>query len=86
MNIIAWILLGAVAGWLASMIADTNEEQGVFGNIVVGIAGALLGGFLVSLVGGDGVTGLNIYSLIVAVGGAVVILFLWKQIIVRSRR
>lgn len=86
MNILAWILLGAVAGWIASLVADTNEEQGLIGNILVGIAGALLGGFLVSLIGGEGITGFNLYSLIVSIGGAILILILWKQIILKIRR
>lgn len=80
MNIVLWIIMGAFAGWLASMIAGTNERQGAIGNIVVGIIGALVGGFVMSMFGGSGVNGFNLYSLLVAVGGAIIVLFLWKAI------
>ncbi len=80
MNILLWIVFGAIAGWVASMIADTNAEQGAIANIVVGIIGALVGGFIVSMLGGEGISGFNLYSLIVAIGGAVVVLFAWKQV------
>lgn len=80
MNIITWIILGALSGWIASLIAGTDERQGIFGNIFVGIIGALVGGFFVSLLGGEGVSGLNLYSVVVAVVGAVVVLYLWKQV------
>lgn len=80
MSIIAWIILGAIAGWIASIIMKTNAQQGVIGNIVVGIVGALIGGFLVQLLGGDGMTGFNLYSLLVAVGGAVLLLAVMRSI------
>ncbi len=80
MGIIAWIVLGGIAGWLASMIAGTDAQQGIFGNIIVGIIGAFLGGFILSLFGIDGVTGFNIWSMIVAIFGAVVALAIWKGI------
>jgi len=76
MGIIAWIVLGGVAGWLASMIAGNNGEQGVVGNIIVGILGAFIGGFIFSLLGGEGITGFNLWSLIVAVLGATILLFI----------
>lgn len=78
MGIIAWIIFGALAGWIASMIAGTNASQGLFLNIVVGIAGAFIGGFLFSLFGGTGVSGFNIGSFVVAIIGAVVLLMLVK--------
>jgi uncharacterized membrane protein YeaQ/YmgE (transglycosylase-associated protein family) len=84
MGIIAWIVLGGLAGWVASIIAKTDERQGIIGNIVVGIIGGFLGGWVVSLLGGEGITGFNLWSFIVAVGGAVVLLFLWSMI--RGRR
>lgn len=78
MGIIGWIILGGLAGWVASMFAKTNESMGIFANIIVGILGALLGGFLFGLFGGDGVNGFNLYSFIVAVIGAFVLLMIVK--------
>lgn len=78
MNIIAWIVLGGIAGWIASLIAGNSKEQGLFGNIIVGIIGAFIGGGIVSLLGGEGVTGFNFWSLIVAVGGAVLLLLVLR--------
>lgn len=76
MSILAWIVLGGIAGWLASMVAGNNAEQGVIGNIIVGILGALIGGFIVNVLGGTGVTGFNVWSLIVAFIGATLLLFI----------
>jgi uncharacterized membrane protein YeaQ/YmgE (transglycosylase-associated protein family) len=78
MGIILWIILGALAGWVASMIMKTDAEQGTFGNIIVGIVGAVLGGWIMSAVGQYGVTGFNIYSFLVALLGAVVLLAIVK--------
>ena len=75
-NIIFWILFGALAGWLASIVMGTNAQMGAGANIVVGIVGAVIGGFLMSSVGGAGVSGFNLYSVLVAVGGAIVLIFL----------
>ncbi len=74
MGIIAWIIFGALAGWVASMIIGNNERMGCIANILVGIVGAFIGGFLMSFIGGSGVTGFNLYSFGVAVLGAVVLL------------
>ncbi len=77
MNWLVWILFGALAGWIASMVMGKNSQMGALANIVVGIVGAVIGGFLMSNVfGSPGVTGFNITSLIVAIIGAVVLLFL----------
>lgn len=76
MGILAWIVLGGIAGWLASMVAGNNKEQGLIGNIFVGIVGAFIGGFLVNLIGGEGITGFNLWSLMVAVGGAILLLLI----------
>ena len=80
MGIIAWIIFGAFIGWVASMIAGTNAEQGWLGNIIVGILGAFLGGFIVNALGGEGVTGFNIWSMVVALIGAVVLLMIYKAV------
>lgn len=80
MNILLWIIFGAIAGWLASLIMKTNAQQGALANIIVGVIGAFIGGFLVNLFGGAGITGFNIYSLAVAVLGAIVLLFLYKTL------
>jgi len=80
MWIISWIILGGLAGWVASMIAGTNKEQGVLGNIVVGIIGAMIGGLIVNLFGVDGITGFNIWSFAVALLGSVVTLWAWKAL------
>lgn len=80
MGIISWIILGGLAGWIASMITNRNGEQGIIANIVVGIIGAFLGGLIMSLLGGSGVTGFNLYSLLVAIGGATVALLIYKAI------
>ena len=74
MSIIGWIVLGGIAGWLASIITGRNDRMGCITNIVAGILGAILGGWIFSLFGGSGVTGFNLGSLIVAVVGAVVVL------------
>lgn len=75
MNWIVWIIFGALAGWIASIIMGRNKQMGAIANIVVGIVGAILGGWIMSFFGGQGVTGFNIPSLLVAILGAVVLLF-----------
>ena len=77
MNFIVWIVVGGVIGWIASMIMRTDGQQGVLLNIVVGIVGALLGGFLLApLIGGASITSgsFDIRSLLVSFLGAVVLL------------
>lgn len=78
MEILAWIIFGALAGWIASIIMKTNAQQGAIANVVVGIIGALLGGFLVRLLTGNDVDGFNLFSFIVAVFGAVILLAIVK--------
>ena len=73
MNVLLWIVLGALAGWIASVIMGTSERQGIFTDILLGILGAFVGGFVMNLFQQPGVTGFNIYSLIVAVIGAVLL-------------
>lgn len=84
MGIISWIILGLIAGFIGSKIVD-RTGQGFWLDIVLGIVGAVLGGFLFSLLGMGGVTGLNLYSLIVAVIGAIVLLLIRNAVTGRSR-
>jgi len=72
-NILLWIILGALAGWIASVIMGTRG-QGVVVDIVLGIVGAILGGWLFQQFGSQGVTGFNLPSLLVAVVGAIIII------------
>ncbi len=78
MNFLLWIVLGFVAGWLASMFMGTNARQGAIGDIILGVIGALIGGFVMNLFGAPGVTGFNFYSLFVAFLGAVVLIWLGR--------
>ena len=76
MNWLVWIIFGALAGWIASMIMGANKRMGALANIVVGIIGAFLGSWIMGLFGAQGVTGFNLTSILIAIGGAVVLLFL----------
>jgi len=82
MSIIAWLVLGLIAGFIASKIVNKSGE-GMLLDIVLGVVGAEVGGWLFSLFGMAGVTGLNIYSLLVAVLGAVVLLWAYHALIRR---
>lgn len=74
MGWLAWLIVGALAGWLASVVMRTNGSQGLLLDIIVGIIGAFIGGFLFNVLGAPGVTGFNIWSVFVAFIGAVVLL------------
>ncbi len=76
MGIIGWIIIGALAGWIASKITGKDKQMGAGKNIVVGIIGGFLGGLIMNLLGGAGITGFNLWSLLVAVGGAVLLLLI----------
>lgn len=82
MGLLAWIIVGGLAGWLASIVMGTNREQGVVMDIILGIVGALVGGFVLGLLGLGGADGLNfsIGSLITAFIGAVIVIFIWRAI------
>ena len=75
-NIVLWILMGALAGWIASLIMRRDAQMGALANIIVGIVGALIGGFVMNAIGAAGITGFNLYSLLVAISGAVVLLLI----------
>jgi uncharacterized membrane protein YeaQ/YmgE (transglycosylase-associated protein family) len=83
MHIIAWLLLGLIAGFIASKIVNRQGNQGLLMSLVIGVVGAEVGGWLFRLFGMSGVTGLNLYSLLVAVLGATVLLFIYHQLIRR---
>jgi len=83
MNWLAWIVLGGIAGWIASMLTHNNARMGLLANIVVGIIGSFAATYILSLLGIAGTTGFNFYSLLVAVGGAT--LLLWLLNLIRGR-
>ncbi len=70
MGILLWIIFGGLVGWVASMMVGTDAKQGAMGNIILGGVGAVLGGFLSTLFGFDGITGFNLYSGLIALLGA----------------
>ena len=82
MGIIAWIVIGGLAGWIASAIL--HEREGLVMYVVIGIVGAFIGGFVFSAVGHAPVTGLNLYSLFVAVVGSLILIVVVRA--VRGRR
>ncbi len=80
MNLLLWLVLGALAGWLAGVIVNGRggggSASGWIVNIIIGIVGAALGGFVASLLGLGGVSGFNLYSILIAVGGACLLLLI----------
>lgn len=82
MSIIVWIVLGLIAGFIASKIVN-REGEGFILDIVLGIIGALIGGFIFNAFGAVGVTGFNLWSLLVAVIGAIVVLVIYHAIVGR---
>jgi uncharacterized membrane protein YeaQ/YmgE (transglycosylase-associated protein family) len=87
MGIIAWLVVGAVAGYLAGFLVKGDESLGVIGHVVLGIVGALIGGFLAGLVtgGNDYITGINVTTIVVAVIGAIIAVVGYNMIRGRSR-
>lgn len=80
MNFIVWIILGLIAGWLASIFMKTDAEQGPVKDILLGIVGALVGGFVMNLFGAPGVTGFNLYSILVAAVGACILIWIGRRV------
>ncbi len=80
MGILLWIIFGGIIGWAASLIMNTDGEQGVLLNVVVGVVGAVIGGWLMSFVGETGVTGFNLYSSAVALTGAIILIAVVKAL------
>jgi uncharacterized membrane protein YeaQ/YmgE (transglycosylase-associated protein family) len=85
MSIISWLILGLIAGFIGSKIVN-SEGQGFMLNIALGVVGAIVGGFLFSVFGATGVTGLNLYSMIVAIIGAIVVLVAYHAVTGQRRR
>ncbi len=79
MSIVAWLVVGLIAGFIASRIVNKSGE-GVVLDIVLGIIGAVVGGFLFNMVGAAGADGINLYSILVAVVGAIVVLVIYHAI------
>jgi uncharacterized membrane protein YeaQ/YmgE (transglycosylase-associated protein family) len=79
MSIVLWIILGLVAGWLASVVMKTDAQQGAGTDIILGVLGALVGGFVMNMFGSPGVTGFNLYSILVAAFGAIVLIGLGRM-------
>lgn len=80
MGLISWLIVGGLAGWLASKIMGTDHKMGLLANIGVGVLGAFVGGFIVSLLGGSGVTGFNLWSILVSLLGSVVLIWIVRKI------
>ena len=80
MSLLGWIVIGGLAGWVASKFMNTDKDQGVFANIIVGVIGAFIGGFVMNLLGGQGITGFSIWSFVVALLGSVILLWILKTV------
>ncbi len=80
MSILAWVIVGIIAGWLAKMVIPGEGPGGVLGDLVIGIVGAIAGGWIFNAFGHPGATGVNIGSIVVAFVGAVVVLWLMRQL------
>jgi uncharacterized membrane protein YeaQ/YmgE (transglycosylase-associated protein family) len=78
MTIIFWIILGGVAGWIASAL--TGSRDGCLTDVIIGIVGAMIGGFLFGLIGGGGITGFNLWSLFIAVVGSVILIAIVRAV------
>jgi len=81
MGIIAWILVGLIAGALGKLIMPGDDPGGIIVTILLGIVGAFVGGFVVNLFGGAGVTGFNVWSILVATLGAIILLAIYRLVV-----
>ncbi len=85
MSIIAWLVVGAIAGFIASKVVPGDEGYGVLGGLIAGIVGAMLGGFLFGLLTGEEwLQGITIGSIVAAIVGAIVVVFIWNMVTKRS--
>ena len=80
MGILAWIVVGLIAGVLAKLIMPGDDPGGIIVTIIIGIVGAFVGGFVVNLFGGAGVSGFNIWSILVATLGAIILLAIYRLV------
>lgn len=80
MGILSWIVFGLIAGFLAKFIMPGNDPGGIIVTILIGIAGAVVGGFIGTQVGFGNVTGFDLRSLLIAIGGALILLFAYRQL------
>jgi uncharacterized membrane protein YeaQ/YmgE (transglycosylase-associated protein family) len=80
MTILAWIIVGIIAGWMAKRVIPGEGPRGMFGDLVIGVAGAIVGGWLFNYFGRPGATGLNMGSVLVAFLGAVVVLWVMRLV------
>ncbi|MDP1814551.1 MAG: GlsB/YeaQ/YmgE family stress response membrane protein [Leadbetterella sp.] len=78
MSILIWVIFGALVGWMASMVMGSSG--GLVWDIIIGIVGAVLGGWIMSFIGGSGVTGFNLYSFLVALLGAVILIAIVRAV------
>ena len=81
MSILAWLIVGIIAGWLAKMVIPGEAPRGVLGDLVIGVVGAIAGGWIFNYFGHPGATGVNLGSIVVAFAGAVVVLWLMRQFV-----
>lgn len=80
MGILLWIVFGGLVGWVASLMMGTDSQQGIILNVVIGVIGAFVGGWVMSLLGESGVSGFNLYSFAVALVGAVLLIVLVQAV------
>ncbi|MBI5044371.1 MAG: GlsB/YeaQ/YmgE family stress response membrane protein [Candidatus Levybacteria bacterium] len=80
MDILVWIVFGALAGWIASVVMKTDAQQGALMNVILGVIGAFVGGLIFNFFGAAGVTGFNLYSILVAVVGAAILILAARMI------
>jgi uncharacterized membrane protein YeaQ/YmgE (transglycosylase-associated protein family) len=84
MGILAWIVVGLIAGLLAKLVIPGDDPGGIIITILIGIAGAFVGGFVFSIFGGSGMTGFNLWSILVATVGAIILLIIYRLIAGRT--
>jgi uncharacterized membrane protein YeaQ/YmgE (transglycosylase-associated protein family) len=81
MGVLSWLIVGGIAGWIAGVLVPGDERLGVVGHIVLGIVGAVVGGFIAgAIIGGEYVTGINVTTIVVATIGAIVVVVGWNLV------